>query len=247
VRLSLVRATSVAGFCSLLAWTTPLVAQGPTIPRQPTAGVPVPVAAPAPSGTSVVVIDIAFIFKNHVRFNARMNEIKTDIEAFEGQIKAEQAALQARSEGLKAFTPSSQEYRNLEGELAKAGADMQVKVGMKRKDFLEREARVYYEVYEEIRLSVMNFCQRNRIELVLRYNSDEMKPDDRASVLQGVNRAVVFQQGRDITTSILQMLNPPGAAVPTATASQQPTGVIARPPAGPVNGGARPAQGGIPR
>src|SRR5262245_12481298 len=54
VRLSPFGATFVAGFLSILAWATPLVAQGPTVPRQPTAGPPVNVTPPAPVGTSVV-------------------------------------------------------------------------------------------------------------------------------------------------------------------------------------------------
>jgi Skp family chaperone for outer membrane proteins len=217
------------------------------VPRPAAAGAPLAPQVPAPVGTSVVVIDIAFIFKNHVRFNARMNEIKTDIEAFEAQIKSEQQALATRGEQLKQYAPSSQEYRNLETEIAKAGADMQVKVGMKRKDFLEREARVYYEVYQEIYQTVAVFCQRNSIRLVLRFNGDDMKPDDRASVLQGVNRAVVFQQNLDITTDILKLLNPNPAVAGRPGPQPGPQPLINQPPVGPPNG-ARPVQGGaIPR
>ena len=86
-------------------------------------------------------------------------------------------------------------------------SDLQVGVGLKRKEFLEQEARVYYRVYREIEQTVAIFAQRNRIGLVLRFNGDEMKEDDRASVLQGVNRAVVYQQGLDITDLILKQCN----------------------------------------
>ena len=43
-----------------------------------------------------------------------------------------------------------------------------------------------------------------------------MKPDDRASVLQGVNRPVVFQQGLDITEHILGMLESAGPDRPAS-------------------------------
>src|SRR5262245_52835132 len=152
VRLSLVRATHVAGFLSILAWAAPLVAQGPTVPRPPAAAAspPITAGAPAPGGTSVVVIDVAAIFKNNFLFNAKMNEIKKDIEAFEGQIRAEQEALAKRGEGLKSFSPTSPDYKNLEEQLARAGSEMQVKVGLKKKEFLEKEARVYFDVYQQI-------------------------------------------------------------------------------------------------
>src|SRR5262245_42597008 len=219
---------------------TPVVAQSPPIVPRPSAPVPAaPPPAAAPSGTTVVVIDVAFIFKNHIRFNARMNDIKKDIEAFEAQIRTEQQNIQTRSEGLKSFSPSSPEYRNLETELAKATADIHVKAGLQKKELLEREARVYYDVYKEIESNVAVFCQQYRIDLVLRFNGEDMKPDDRNSVLQGVNKAVVFQRGRDITQSILTALNA-GAPTPTQPAQQptvngaaRPGAAVAQPPGGP--------------
>ena len=258
MRLSLLRATSVAGLLSILGWALPVVAQSPPIVPRP--GTPVPTAPPpaaAPSGTSVVVIDVAYIFKNHGRFNARMNDIKKDVEAFDAQIRTEQQNLQTKMEGLKSFGPSSPEYRNLEVECARADADLRVKAGLKKKEFLEREARVYYDVYKEIEATVKVFCQQYRIGLVLRFNGDDMKPDDRASVLNGVNKAVVFQQNLDITEHILVKLNgtaapptqTPGAPQPTVNQGGGPINTATRPqPITPAPGGARPtAPGGIQR
>jgi Skp family chaperone for outer membrane proteins len=245
VRVSLAKATIVAGLVSMFAWAAPLVAQGPQVPRPATAGVPTTAPAPAATGTSVVVIDVAFIFKNHFRFNARMNDIKKEIEAFETQIRTEQQSLQARSEGLKQYGSSSPEYKRLEEELARLGSDMQVKVGLKRKEFLEHEARVYFDIYREIEQTVAVFCQLHRIGLVLRFNGDEMKPDDRNSVLAGVNRAVVYQQNLDITQHILQKLNA-GAQMPPqqpTVGPGTPTGGISRPPTGGIPPAGRPGPG----
>ncbi len=248
MRVSLAKATIVAGLVSMFAWAAPLVAQGPQVPRPATAGVPTtaPVPAPAPTGTSVVVIDVAFIFKNHIRFNARMNDIKKDIEAFEAQIRTQQQDLQRRSEGLKSFSAGSPDYKRLEEELARLGSAMQVDVGLKRKKFLEDEARVYYDIYKEIEQTVAVFCQQYRIGLVLRFNGDDMKPDDRTSVLQGVNKAVVFQQNLDITQLILQKLNGGAGNVPhqPTVGPGNPTGVISRPPTGGIPPANRPGPGG---
>lgn len=251
MRQTFVRATSVAGLLSILGWAAPLVAQGPAVPRPQTAAQPVSAPAPAAAGTSVVVIDVAFIFKNHNRFNARMNEIKKDIEAFEGQMRTEQQAGAAKLESQKQYAPSSPEYKRLDEELTRLGTEAQVKVTQKRKEFLEKEARVYYDVYKEIEQTVAQFCQRYRIGLVLRFNGDDMKTDDRNSVLQGVNRAVVYQQNLDITQHILQQLNG-GPVAPQAPAQPQPT-TGGRPPqvANPNVGGVIPPAGtpgpGIPR
>ncbi|MEX2173642.1 MAG: OmpH family outer membrane protein [Pirellulaceae bacterium] len=217
-------------FCAALA--APLVFLGVSTAAlgqgAPPAGAarPAATAAGTPSGTNVAVIDVALVFKNHVRFNAAMGDIKKDIEAFETYVRGEQTKLKSRAEELQQFSASSAEYKAKEGELARQGSELQVQVGLKRKEFLEQEARVYFRVYTEIEQSVTLLAQRNRIGLVLRFNSEPMKEDARASVLQGVNRAVVYESGINITDQILQDLNrnaaPPtaqGAAVPPRTAT----------------------------
>lgn len=201
MRIPLVSATCVASLFSLACLAAPALAQGVPTAQRPTA------AAAAPTGMNVAVIDVARVFKSHVRFNAAMNDIKTEIEQFEAQVREKQRAMKTKSEGLANYQSSAPEYRKLEEELARMGSDMQVEVGLKKREFLEQEARVYYRVYKEIEQEVAVVASRHRISLVLRYNSDDMKEDDRPSVLQGVNRAVVYQSGLDITEQVLAVLN----------------------------------------
>lgn len=205
VRVSFLSATFVAGSVITLLFGAQASAQQ---------GAPRAAAAAAPTGTNVAVIDVAQIFKKHNRFNAAMQDIKKDIEDFETFVRGEQTKMKTLAEQLQTFKAGSLEYKQKEEEIARLTSEMQVKIGLKRKEFLEQEARVYYHVYKEVEQSVQNFSIRNRIGLVLRYNSEEMKEDDRASVLQGVNRAVVFQQGLDITPLILEDLNR-GTVAPT--------------------------------
>lgn len=205
VRVNFFRATMVAGLVAVLGISQQANAQVGA-PGAPAARPAAP-AVPALSGTRVAVIDVAHIFKNHIRFNGMMNDIKKDIEDFEAVVRNEQKKFNAMREELVQFKPSSIEYKQKEEELARMQSDLQVKVGLKRKEFLEQEAAVYYRVYREVEQSVGLFSQRNSIGLVLRYNGDDMKQDDRASVLQGVNRAVVYQQNLDITEFVLADLN----------------------------------------
>ena len=95
---------------------------------------------------------------------------------------------------------------------------MQADTALKRKDFLQREARVYYNVYAEVVKEVEYFAQRQGIDLVVRFNSGQIDPQDRKSVLEGVNRAVVYQRHLNITSHILNRLNGP-----TSTAGRKST------------------------
>lgn len=165
-------------------------------------------AAPQQATTQIVVIDIAKIFKGHHRFNQMMADIKKDIEDFDGYVKNETNKLKGMGEALQGYRAGSPEYKQKEEEAARLTSDLQVKVGMKKKELLEQEARVYFTVYRQLEQKVAVFAQRNRITMVLRFNSDDMKEDDRNSVLQGVNRAVVYYHPNlDVTNLVLLELN----------------------------------------
>jgi Skp family chaperone for outer membrane proteins len=202
-------ATIVAGvmFCFVSA---AFAQQGiPGGARPPASAAPA-VSTPAPQQptTQIVVIDIAKIFKKHHRFNQMMADIKKDIEDFDAYVKTETAKLKGMGEQLQAYRAGSLEYKAKEEEAARLTSDLQVKVGLKKKELLESEARVYYNVYRELEQKVAIFAQQNRIMMVLRFNSDEMKEDDRNSVLQGVNRAVVYYHPQlDVTELLLHELN----------------------------------------
>ncbi|MCU0877396.1 MAG: OmpH family outer membrane protein [Pirellulaceae bacterium] len=244
MRLSFRYAAAAACISVLSALSGVSQAQGPQPGLQPGAARPAApaVAQPAsytpPSGTNVAVIDIAFVFKNHDRFNAAMADIKKDIDQFEAYVKGEQQKLKAKAEELQQFTPGSNEFRTKEADLARVNSELQILIGQKRREFLEQEARVYFRIYQEIEQSVTTFAQRAKIGLVLRFSRDEMKESDRASVLQGVNRAVVYHQGLEITIPILEDLNRrpfnPNAAPPSPTGTPAAAAANGGGPAGRV-------------
>jgi len=237
VRFSLVCATFVAGPLSICFFAASAAAQQPGSARPPggppPAAAPTAPAGPATAGTSVAVIDIAYIFKNHVRFNRQMNDMKGDIEAFDASIRNEQQEFAKKREALTSYNPASDQYKKAEEELAHLKSNLDIKVAVKRREFLEQEAKVYYGIYREIEEAVASFALKHRIQLVLRFSGDEMKPDDRASVLQGVNKPVVFQNQLDITMHILNQLNA-GATMPAGANG------VAPPPPGAQGGAIQP-------
>ena len=251
MRLPLVYATLVAGPLSILFLVAPTVGQQPGgAPVGRPAAPPAAPAATAPAGgggCNVVVMDIAYIFKYHQRFKSRMDEVKQAIEQYDAYIRTEQGKFNTEREKLPTFKPESKEYKEKEEALAKKKTELEVQMQQKRREFLDQEARVYFETYKEVEQEVIVFAQQQRIDLVLRFNRDDMKADDRNSVLAGVNRAVIFQQNRDITDLILQKLNvkaPPPTPTTTQVApgtqmSQRPAGAPIVPQPG------RPAPGSL--
>jgi Skp family chaperone for outer membrane proteins len=167
--------------------------------------------SPAPQASAPVprigVIDINHIFKNHERFKQMIEDMKKDVEAFEAQLNQRGKELQKMREQLDEHRPGSETYKRIEEQMAGFQARVQADTQLKRKEFLEREAKVYYDVYEEIVNEVTLFSQQNRLDLVVRFNSETIDPQNRKSVLEGVNRAVVFHNRLNITYPILDRLN----------------------------------------
>lgn len=153
-----------------------------------------PAPADRPHRIPVAVIDIAKMFKDHRRFGERMTGIKSDIEDFERYVRARQGEIA----GIKADQP--EKAAALEKELTE-------EIALKRKLFLDLEADVYYEVYEEIAAHAGEVCRQRDVGLLVRTNNDKMLKGDRASVLQGVNRAVVHCRVPDLTDDVLSIAN----------------------------------------
>jgi Skp family chaperone for outer membrane proteins len=175
-------------------------------------------------GTAVAVIDVPYIFKNHVRFQQQIEDIKKDIDAYKDVVTQQQTQLRTESEKLNQFKSGTREYKDVEESIARLRVEFQLDSAKRQKDFMEREAKVYFNVYREVEAAVADFAARNRIGLVLRYSAEDMDPSKRESIMQGINRFVIYQNRLNITDLILDTLNrgTPAAAASTATPGVAP-------------------------
>ena len=58
---------------------------------------------------------------------------------------------------------------------------MEVDQRAKMRDLLKREAQLHFDTYVEISNTISTFCEEYGIQLVLRFNSDEMNPKGSAN------------------------------------------------------------------
>lgn len=162
----------------------------------------------AQTSTSVAVLDVAKVFKNHDQFTQRKEDMKNEVATFEQDIMRQKRELVARAQKLQTqFSPGSAEYRRAEKELAQTESDLRLKLQLKRKELIDREAKLYYETYQQILQVVSSLADQHRLNLVLRYDSEEIDPSDRAKVLSGVNRFVILQRQLDLTAAVLKNVN----------------------------------------
>ena len=167
--------------------------------------------AQQPPAGGIAVIDVSKIYKNHARFKEMMTGMEREIQQAEESVRKDKDAIKQLGERLEGYHPGTAEYKQLEEELANRSSQLNVRIQLQKKDFLQKQAKIHYSVYREITQEVERYAAATGTVLVLRFNGDEVnleKPDD---VLRQINQQVVwYTHDRDITDLILGQLNRPG-------------------------------------
>ncbi len=162
----------------------------------------------------VAVVDISYIFKEYSRFKAQIDAMKNEVQAVETRLRTDRQEIAKSEERLKQFKPGTPDYRTLDEQVSRRKADFNLSATRQRKDFMEREAKIYHQTYLEVSQAITFYAQRNNIGLVLRFNGDPIQDAERTSVLRQINKPVIFQNGIDITGDILAMLRQGGPGGP---------------------------------
>ncbi|WP_146453957.1 OmpH family outer membrane protein [Rubripirellula tenax] len=173
------------------------------------------------AGHRVAVVDVAFIFKNHPGIKAQVAAVENDLKSYGGEMQKKQEELKAAAEQIKSFKPGSTEYSQQEERVAGLESKLRLDMARKKKELADAEARIYFDNYQKIADGVKFLAQHYKINLVLRYNSENMDLEEGQSVIRGVMKNVVYHDDDlDMTKGVMQYLDKysvagNGAAAPT--------------------------------
>jgi Skp family chaperone for outer membrane proteins len=159
----------------------------------------------------VAVLDVAKVFKANATFESRMESIKKEADSLKAQIQQEQDAIRLRAQEVAQYEVGTSERNQLEAKIEQDQASLRTKARQAETDLLNREAKIYYDTYEQMQLTVAKLAQQYGISLVLRFDSEDIDPTNRPEVIKGVNRAVVYHHKLDLTKLVIDSL-PPAAA-----------------------------------
>ena len=167
----------------------------------------------AHSQTKVALVDIGQVFKSHPQFKQQLDGLKAEAEQFKSSTQELQKQLMQKAEVLKNYQPTSPEFKAAETELAKESAAMEVQQRDKMRGLMEREARLHYDTYMEIKQLIGSVSEDAGVKLVLRYNDVKMNADEPATIMQRVNGEIVYHRpANDITQTIIAQL-PAGGSI----------------------------------
>ncbi|MFN0019283.1 MAG: OmpH family outer membrane protein [Pirellulaceae bacterium] len=156
--------------------------------------------------TSLALLDVAYIFKNHKVFDDQMKDLAQKALAFQQTMKATEAQLQLLKSRMEQVTDKA-EKEKLEADLAKQVAEFQLLVRTNQRDFQEVEAKIYYETYLMLQEETKKYCRARGIHVVLKTIREPIKADDRNSVMQGLARPIIFSDAPDISDDLLKALD----------------------------------------
>ena len=174
-----------------------------------TTSVLAPVTATADeAGHRIAVVDVAYIFKNHAGIKGQVGKVENDLKAYDAQLKGKREELKQAIEQLKTFKVGTSKYSELEEQVASMESKLRLDMNRKRKELADAEAKIYFENYKLIANGVKFLAQHYKINLVLRYNSEEMDLEKGDSVIRGVMRNIVYHdEALDMTKGVMQYLD----------------------------------------
>ena len=164
------------------------------------------------TGGLVTVLDVAKVFEQNPNFNSQMDRIKAEANQLKESIQARQQKIQQDAMAVQDLEVGSQQRNNEELRLEQEQTKLRTEARQSEQELLNREARIYYETYSLMQEVVTQIAQENNIALVLRYDSTPIDKMNRAEVIKGVNRTVVYHKQLDLTKLVSESLNNRSAA-----------------------------------
>ena len=158
--------------------------------------------------TKVAIVDVGAICKQHTSFAKQLEALKAQADGFKAEALRAQQALSESAQGLQVhFKPDTDDFRAKQTELAQKAAALQVEQNSLMQKLMEKEAMLHFETYQQVNALISQYCDDRGIQLVLRYNNQEMDLAQPGSVMQRVNSSVIYHDpNNDITQAIVGQL-----------------------------------------
>lgn len=226
LRLSLA-AFALMGLCSSvsLAQGNNAAAQGGGNPQWP--------AFRNTEPTTVGLVDVGFVIKNHPTMKDKIDAIKAEMEKAQLDLDARRKELLAQGDQLsKTYDSSSPDFKQKQEELFNKESRLRVDFMEKEKEYQERHATLLATSYQDITESIEWVATQFKANLVIRYSKeqDEMDPKKPQTVQFAVMKDVLYKApDMDLTQHVMIYLNHKLATAQTSQQAQPAAQTATRP------------------
>ena len=155
----------------------------------------------------VAVLDVAKVFKENAAFDSRMKAIKSEADQLKTQIQSEQQTIKEAAMGVSQYEAGSAQRNEMEAKIEQDQAALRTRARQAEAQLLNREAKIYYDTYQQLQAVVGQLADANNISLVLRFDGQPIDATNRGEVIKGVNRSVVYFSKIDLTNLVMQAMD----------------------------------------
>jgi Skp family chaperone for outer membrane proteins len=152
---------------------------------------------------NIAVVDLNHLFKNHAPLKRELSDLQGEATLQQAKYESLLKSITKKSEELKDLTVGSREYKKLEEEVMQGKAKIQADIALTRKDFVQREAKLYFDVYQKIRSDVAKIAKSQGLAIVINMNRDESHAENPDEVARRISDKVFwFDESIDLTPQL---------------------------------------------
>jgi len=206
------KTVSVVALACCIGLTAPAMGQ-----TQPAAAAPV-------TPVKIGLVDMARVFKEYNKFEDMRASLKGEMEVALAEAKRIAADAEKIKEELKLLKQGSAEYIKRESDLAQLSSDFETKRKLANVQYQRKEAEIFQDIYVDAVGVIKLYAEHFKFSMVMRFNSAELDKNDQASVVNGLNKLVIYHRPQDdITDAVIDYLNRKYTPVnPVPRAAAQP-------------------------
>ena len=153
----------------------------------------------------IALVDVNYIFKHHVRLKSQREELQNEAKKVQEGFEQQMRQLNEEVKGLELLKTGTPEYSRAEEALVSKKAQLQGSMALKRKEFMQKEAHLFYNAYVEISDETKYCAQSLGIALVINFDGDKISEDSPQNVTRGITNNVVYvNKNLDITPVVMK-------------------------------------------
>ena len=166
----------------------------------------------------IALVNVDRILRDYKPLNEKLAPLKAEAKEFEAALQVRQAELETVGNQIRQVQPGSPDHQRLQIQAVKMQNDLQRFIATSRNELQSKEATVYLAFYRHLDSEIAKYAKANNLKLVIRqhqtsFEDGQSLPD----VAKALNRAILYEDGLDITDQILEALRTSGPPTTTKT------------------------------
>ena len=178
-----------------------------------TAGI-VPASAqekPAENPLPIGLVNVEKIAQQYKPFQKQIAELQEQTKELQSSAALKQSELQAVGNELQKTAQGSDKFEKLKNQYLRLERELQAFAQEGQQKIREKDFKNSLALHREIDQVLKPYCKAKGLRLVVRIQNSSLDENQNPQqILQSINRAVLYEDGLDITDDVLKLLEQKG-------------------------------------